>query len=110
MFMNVKQNENQVIFSSKKDSREEMAEKIKQHYAQYKELHIILNFEDEDLKPQDFIPFEALARQHRHNGKSFVVVGSIDFDEIDDEISVVPTLLEAYDLIQLEEIERDLGF
>lgn len=108
--MKAKQKDNKVIFSSKKDSKEAMAEKIKQQYPQYKDLHIIINFEDQDLKPQDFIPFEELAREHRHNKKSFVVVGTIDFDEIDNDISVVPTLLEAHDLIQLEEIERDLGF
>jgi hypothetical protein len=27
-----------------------------------------------------------------------------------DEIVVVPTLQEAYDIIEMEEIERDLGF
>lgn len=108
--MKVKQKEGKVIFTPKNDTKEEMAEKILQQYSQYQDYHMILNFDEEHLKPKDFVPFEDLAQQHRSNKKSFVIVGRIDFDEIDNNIVVVPTLLEAHDLIQLEEIERDLGF
>ena len=33
-----------------------------------------------------------------------------DLDQMPDEIVVVPTLHEAYDIIEMEDIERDLGF
>jgi len=33
----------------------------------------------------------------------------LSYDEVPEEISVVPTLQEAKDLIEMEEIERDLG-
>ena len=33
-----------------------------------------------------------------------------DLDEMPDEIVVVPTLQEAFDVIEMEDIERDLGF
>jgi hypothetical protein len=41
----------------------------------------------------------------KKNKKSLVVVSSY---LIDKEVNVVPTLSEAYDIIELEEIERDL--
>ena len=41
----------------------------------------------------------------KKNKKSLVVISS---DLIDKQVNVVPTLLEAYDIIELEEIERDL--
>ena len=41
----------------------------------------------------------------KKNKKSLVVVSS---DLIDKHVNVVPTLAEAYDIIELEEIERDL--
>ena len=41
----------------------------------------------------------------KKNKKSLVVVSS---DLIDKKVNVVPTLSEAYDIIELEEIERDL--
>ena len=41
----------------------------------------------------------------KKNKKSLVVVSS---DLIDKQVNVVPTISEAYDIIELEEIERDL--
>ena len=41
----------------------------------------------------------------KKNKKSLVVISS---DLIDKQVNVVPTLSEAYDIIELEEIERDL--
>lgn len=52
-----------------------------------------------------------LSKQHKKGKKSFVVVISdIDYNAVPDEIVVVPSLLEAHDIIEMEEIERDLGF
>lgn len=34
----------------------------------------------------------------------------ISFDAVPDTLEVVPTLQEAFDLIEMEEIERDLDF
>jgi hypothetical protein len=45
----------------------------------------------------------------KKNKKSFVIVASnIDFNKVSDKITVVPTLQEAHDIIEMEEIERDL--
>ena len=52
-----------------------------------------------------------IAINHKANGISFVVIcNRIDIDEIPEEINVVPTLTEAEDLLEMEAIERDLGF
>jgi hypothetical protein len=46
---------------------------------------------------------------HRKANKSFVLVtDKVSYDEIPDEISLVPTIQEAMDLIEMEDIERDL--
>lgn len=55
-----------------------------------------------------FLPF---AKSYKKNKKSFIIVATnIDFNKVSDKISVVPTLQEAHDMIEMEEIERDLGF
>ena len=60
---------------------------------------------------QDLSLFLDIANNHRSNGISFVVICSgIDIDEIPDEINIVPTLTEAEDVLEMEAIERDLGF
>ena len=52
-----------------------------------------------------------LSTSHRENGTSFVIVcKDIDIDEIPDEINVVPTFTEALDILEMDAIERDLGF
>ncbi|HPF10232.1 MAG TPA: ribonuclease Z [Flavobacteriaceae bacterium] len=52
-----------------------------------------------------------LSNTHRSGGKSFIIVNdSINPDDVPDELIVVPTLQEAADVVEMEEIERDLGF
>ena len=42
---------------------------------------------------------------------SFVIVSeNIDIDKIHEDLIVVPTQQEAFDIIEMEEMERDLGF
>ncbi len=55
--------------------------------------------------------FSDLSKKHKKAKKSFVIVAeNIDFNDVPASMLVVPTLLEAHDMIEMEEIERDLGF
>ncbi len=52
-----------------------------------------------------------LSKQHQKGKQSFVVVAEgIDFNAVPAQLTVVPSVLEAHDIIEMEEIERDLGF
>jgi hypothetical protein len=52
-----------------------------------------------------------LAKLYKKSKKSFVVVvEGIDFNAVSEQLTVVPSVLEAHDIIEMEEIERDLGF
>jgi hypothetical protein len=51
-----------------------------------------------------------ISNKHRKAKHSFVIVtNKIDLNITPDEIVVVPTMQEAYDIIEMEEMERDLG-
>ena len=55
--------------------------------------------------------FLLISKQHKSEKHSFVIVSSIiDIDATPEELTIVPTLQEAFDIIEMEEIERDLGF
>ena len=55
--------------------------------------------------------FLKVSNLHRKTKHSFVIVNNaIDPDDVPFEMVVVPTLQEAEDIIEMEEIERDLGF
>lgn len=74
--------------------------------------HLVLELsENLNTTIKDLSLFLDFANEFRSNGMSFVVIcNEIDIDEIPDEINVVPTLTEAKDILEMEAIERDLGF
>jgi hypothetical protein len=87
-------------------------EKVSTEYHSFKNTNLILDItQDKNLKISDILNFLSLSNKHRKAKKSFViVVEDFDFNDVPDEMVVVPTLLEAHDIIEMEEIERDLGF
>lgn len=65
----------------------------------------------EALTLEDLLLFIKVSNTHRKTKHSFILVNSaIDPDEIPVEMIVVPTLQEGEDVLEMEEIERDLGF
>ncbi|MBU2903841.1 MULTISPECIES: ribonuclease Z [Arenibacter] len=79
-------------------------------YPKIKNDHIIVNlFSFSKLTSNDVLEFLELSDAHRKTKKSFVLVtGKVSYDEVPDRICVVPTIQEAKDIIEMEEIERDL--
>ena len=64
-----------------------------------------------DLTTNDIKLFMPLSKIHKKSKKSFVVVTSdFDYNAVPAKLTVVPSLLEAHDIIEMDEIERDLGF
>ncbi|KAF2518570.1 ribonuclease Z [Flavobacterium salilacus subsp. salilacus] len=87
-------------------------EKVTSGYNSFNNFNIIIDLTQYDtLALQQVLSFLTLSNQHRKAKKSFViVVNDFDFNEAPDEMTIVPTVLEAQDIIEMEEIERDLGF
>lgn len=88
-------------------------EKITEQYNSYKNTNLILDIsEKKNVTNKDVLLFGKLSALHKKGKKSFVLVmnENFDFNNATDKIMIVPTLQEAYDIIEMEEIERDLGF
>lgn len=87
-------------------------EKVTNEYGSFKNHNLILDISaDKNVDLDQVLSFLSLSNKHRKAKKSFViVVNDFDFNEVPDEMIVVPTILEAHDIIEMEEIERDLGF
>jgi hypothetical protein len=100
------------IITQEKASIVELVKKLQIIYSRFKNDNIIINLTT--LKPlsvEDLIEFLQISNQHRKAKQSFVIVtDKIHNDHTPDELIIVPTLQEAYDIIEMEEIERDLGF
>ncbi|MBA4744626.1 MAG: ribonuclease Z [Muricauda sp.] len=86
-------------------------ENLNKAYPKLKHDNIVVNlFSFNTLKIADLLEFLDISNTHKGAGRSFVLVtDKLNYDEVPEEISVVPTLQEAKDLIEMEEIERDLG-
>lgn len=110
--MILNQNGNISIITQEKATPIELVKKIQDVYSKLKNDNIILNLTSlNKLSLQDVLEFLELSNSHRKSKHSFVIVSDkIDLDQTPDEIVVVPTLQEAYDIIEMEEMERDLGF
>lgn len=83
---------------------------LEEAYPRLKDEHLIISLSAlSAFGPQDVRDFLELSNRHRARGKSFVLVSeAIPFDEVPEEMNLVPTLQEARDLIEMEDIERDL--
>ena len=87
-------------------------EKVTQQFKTFEKQNIIIDLSaDNNLSESDLKLFLPLSKQQKKSKKSFViVVADLDYNSISDKLVVVPSLLEAHDIIEMEEIERDLGF
>lgn len=85
---------------------------FKDRYPEFMGEHIIINFSDKiNIEIKEIFLFLNLSVQHRKNGTSFVLVSNgISIDDLPDELNVVPTFNEALDILEMDAIERDLGF
>lgn len=104
--------ENITIITQEKATIIELVKKLDVLYERFKNDNVIINLTS--LKPiplTDIVEFLQISNKHRRAKHSFVIVtDKTNLDETPDEIVVVPTIKEAYDIIEMEEMERDLGF
>ena len=98
-----------VVFQEKV-SLGKFRENLQEAYSRVAKDHLILNlFSFGKLSGNDLLEFLELSDRHRAAGKSFVLVSAaIRYDEVPDELCLVPSIQEARDFIEMEEIERDL--
>ncbi len=103
---------NRTIVTQETLSHPELVKKLEEKYDTLKTQNIIINlFSLKEITAQDLNEFLLISRKHKTNKLSFVLVSaSVNIDEVHTDLSVTPTLQEAHDFIEMEEIERDLGF
>ena len=86
--------------------------KVTHEYKTFEKHNIIIELSlHHDLSIKDVNGFLPLSKIHKKSKKSFLVVANgINFNVVSTQLTIVPTLVEAHDVIEMEEIERDLGF
>jgi len=86
--------------------------KVTHEYKTFQKHNIVIDIRmHKDLSVKEINSFMPLSKIHKKAKKSFIIVTSdLDHNAISDKLAVVRSLLEAHDIIEMEEIERDLGF
>jgi len=86
--------------------------KVTHEYKSFEIYHIIIDIKMyKEVSVKELNSFLPLSKMHKKAKKSFVIVTSeSDFNAVSAKLVVVRSLQEAHDIIEMEEIERDLGF
>ncbi len=101
---------NTTIVYQENTSLKKFMENLNRSYRNIKNDHLIINlFSFSKITSNDILEFLQLSNTHRATNKSFVLVtNKVEYDQVPDEICLAPTIQEAKDFIEMEEIERDL--
>jgi hypothetical protein len=110
--MKVEQKGHTTTIKDTKGNAADFLAAVTAEYHSFKDKNLVLDLsQDGAITIEGMLAYLPLSNTHREAKKSFVlVVPGFDYDEAPDEMIIVPTLQEAHDLIEMEEIERDLGF
>ena len=110
--MKVSQKNNYKLVSSEEKSFDIFLKNFEQQYQKIKDSHIVLEISlQNNFTEQNILLFLAYANVQIENGLSFVVVNDyVEIDNFPEKFNIVPTLIEAEDIIEMEDIQRDLGF
>lgn len=99
------------IIKNTADTVEVFCEKVTHDLTRFSTQNLILDISHSPVSLAEIKLFTPLSKSHHHVKKSFVlVVKDFDYNAVPSQLQVVPSLQEAHDIIELEEIERDLGF
>jgi|TARA_B100000795_G_scaffold67616_1_gene46538 hypothetical protein len=110
--MQIKEATNYTLISSDEDSFKEFQTSVFKKINDFEKNHLIVQISEElNIDKKDFLLFLKIAEQKKENGTSFVVLNSsVNADDFAENLNIVPTLQEAEDILEMETIERELGF
>lgn len=110
--MRVEIKDNIRIIKNHSDAVEEIFKKIDNQLKSFLDLSLILDLSfNTDLDLDKLKLFQPINKAFKKANLSFIIVNSsLNLSDISEKIVVSPTILEAHDLIQLDDIQRELGF
>lgn len=100
------------LVTSKESSFETFFNEFEKNYTELKENHVVIQISSENnFDEENILVFLKYADLQQQNNKSFIVVcNDVNVDNFPESFNIVPTIVEAKDVIEMEDIQRDLGF
>jgi len=109
--MKISEKENYTLIEPLESPVVDFVSQLTQKHTKFENKNVAVNLLSfHNLQKDEVMGFLEIAKAHQLHDKSFVLVSNaIAIDELPEEIVLVPSLKEAEDLIQMDEIQRDLG-
>jgi hypothetical protein len=110
--MIVYKKEKYTLISSDEKSLKEFQNSFFKKLQDFKTEHIVLQISEEiNIENKDFSLFLSVAEQKQQQRTSFAIINAVvNADQFSETLNIVPTLQEAEDILEMEAIERSLGF
>lgn len=110
--MNVKRKDTYTLLKFTESSFDDFFQEYEKEHLNFVKNNLVIDFSSlKNINKKNISLFLSYAEIHNNNGTSFVLVcNDIEIEEFPENFNIVPTLIEAEDVIEMEEIQRDLGF
>lgn len=110
--MKTTRKEKYIILQDEKENLVGFANYLTKSHDSFRGENVVVDISEyKGLDLKDLLMFLEVSNLHRADKKSFVIVNeALEIEKVPEEIVVVPTLREAEDIINMEELERELGF
>ncbi|MEE9350552.1 MAG: ribonuclease Z [Flavobacteriaceae bacterium] len=100
-----------VVIPNLKSSFSEFHKELLENYTKYSYDNVIIDLSKTDITLNDFEIFETISEKQTLNGTSFVIINArYNVDELPETLIVVPSFQEAIDMVEMDEMTRDLDF
>ncbi|SHG20267.1 hypothetical protein SAMN05444483_10629 [Salegentibacter echinorum] len=108
--MKISKKENYTLIEPEDKPVVDFVSSLTKNHKEFAEENVVVNLlAYQNLKKEEILGFLEISNVQHENEKSFVLVSeAIAIDELPEEIILVPSIKEAEDLIQMDEIQRDL--
>lgn len=110
--MLIEDKENYILISLNEKSFSDFYNSFLKKEKEIQGKHTVIQISNKiNIKKEDFLLFLNIAEQKKENGTSFVIINNkVNVDDFPEYFNIVPTLIEAEDILEMEAIERELGF
>ncbi len=110
--MKYEQKEDYILFSLEENNFKEFSIFFRDQHHKFAKDNIIIYLSTKlIISVEDISIFLKYASLHQENGTTFVLVyTNVDVDSFPESFNIVPTIKEAEDILEMENIQRDLGF
>ncbi|HSP40398.1 MAG TPA: hypothetical protein VLN46_03120 [Gillisia sp.] len=110
--MNITKKENYIIVEDQSVDVATFATQLSISHLDFEKDNVVVNVLDKgNLESKDLLVFLEVSDLHRKNKKSFVIASNpLSVETLPEDLIIAPSLREAEDIVNMEELERELGF